>query len=148
MYLDTAILVKLVVPEPDSAFYGRLVDGATEVWSSEVSSTEGFAALLRKEREGSLATPGRIAAWRQWEAQVAAGSLRLVPMTRALLRRANRLLEACHPAVPLRSLDAIHLASVEESGTTPLVTNDRVLRAAAAKLGFALAPGPTPRSRA
>ena len=140
MYLDTAILVKLVVPEPDSAFYGKLVDGEGEVWSSEVFVTEGFAALLRKEREGSIDRARRRSAWRQLGAYMAEGSLRLVPLTRILLGRASRILESCHPSVPLRSLDAIHLASFEECRSGPLVTNDKVLRAAATHLRLALAP--------
>ena len=140
MYLDTAILVKLVVPEPDSTFYGKLVDGERDLWSSELILTEGFSTLLRKEREGAIDRSRRRSAWLQLEAYLADGSLRLVPLTRALLVRANRILETCHPSVALRSLDAIHLASFEECRSAPLVSNDRVLRAAAAKLKWTLAP--------
>ena len=140
MYLDTAILVKLLVPEPDSSFYARLVDGEEDLWSSEVLLTEGFAALLRKEREQAIGPARRRSAWRQVEAYVTEGSLRLIPVTRGVLGRANALLETCHPSVALRSLDAIHLASFEECRSGPLVTNDKVLRAAATRLRLPLSP--------
>jgi predicted nucleic acid-binding protein len=140
VYLDTAIVVKLLVAEPDSSFYARLVDGQEDVWSSEVVLTEAFAALLRKERERAIAERNRESAWEQLCRYVGEGSLRLVPLTRRLLERANGLLEACHPHVPLRSLDAVHLASFDECRSPPLVTNDRILRRAAARLRFKLAP--------
>jgi len=61
MYLDSAILVKLVVRESDSVFYADMVDGQI-VWSAELALSECFSALLRKEREGSITTRHRQAA--------------------------------------------------------------------------------------
>ena len=43
MYLDTGLLVKLVVPQPDSPYYADLVAGQI-VWSSQLVMTECFAA--------------------------------------------------------------------------------------------------------
>ena len=56
MYLDSAILVKLLVREPDSMFYADMVDGQI-AWSAELALSECFSALLRKEREGAVALP-------------------------------------------------------------------------------------------
>jgi len=53
VYLDTAILVKLLVREPDSRLYAELVEGEV-VWSSQIVVTECFSALLRKERERGI----------------------------------------------------------------------------------------------
>jgi hypothetical protein len=72
VYLDTAILVKLLVREPDSAFYADLVEGEI-VWSSQIIVTEAFSALLRKEREGGITRAHRRRAWRQIETDLAAG---------------------------------------------------------------------------
>jgi len=67
MYLDSAILVKLVVRESDSVFYADMVDGQI-VWSAELALSECFSALLRKGTRrfhhdstspGGLATDGR-----------------------------------------------------------------------------------------
>lgn len=141
MYLDTAILVKLLVREPDSEFYTGLVDGEP-AWSSALLLVECFSALLRKERERAIDRSHRRRAWRQVTADVAARRLGLVPVTGSLVERARTILDICHPAVALRSLDAIHLASAERCQSWPLCSNDVRIRAAAAELGFPLTPVP------
>jgi predicted nucleic acid-binding protein len=141
VYLDTAILVKLLVREPDSLFYAALADGQP-AWSSQLVLVECFSALLRKERERAIDRLHRRRAWRQVAADVRARRLSLVPMTASLVERANAILDVCHPAVALRSLDAIHLASAERCQSWPLCSNDARIRAAAAKLGLPLAPVP------
>ncbi len=141
MYLDTAVLVKLVAPEPDSVHWARLVDGQIQ-WSSELALTEAYAALIRKQREGALTTVRRNKAWKQIETYVAERALSLVPLGRPLLHAANELLDKCHPRVALRTLDALHLASAQECRSWPLCTNDDRMRAAALRLGFPVAPLP------
>ena len=144
MYLDTAILVKLLVREPDSNFYAKLVEGQP-AWSSDVVLTECFAALLRKEREGAINRGHRRAAFSQVESDAASGRLNLVPLATDVLRAANVILERVHPTVPLRSLDAIHLASAERCRSWPLCSNDARVRAAASHLGFSLSALPAVR---
>ena len=141
MYLDSAILVKLVVREPDSAFYARLVDRQI-VWSSQLAMTECFSALLRKEREGAITAAHRRAGWRQLESDVAAGRLSIVAVTATVLERARTMLERVHGAVALRSLDAIHLASADDCRSWPLCSNDARVRAAATVLAMPLSPVP------
>jgi predicted nucleic acid-binding protein len=141
VYLDTAILVKLLVREPDSNFYVTLVDGQP-AWSSQLVLIESVSALLRKERERTISGAHRRRATRQIAADVAARRLGLVSVTASLVERANAILEVCHPAVALRSLDAIHLASAERSQSWPLCSNDRRIRAAAVTLGLPLSPMP------
>jgi predicted nucleic acid-binding protein len=141
VYLDTAILVKLLVREPDSDFYAELVDGQP-AWSSQLLVVECFSALLRKERERAIDRLHRQRAWRQVTADVAARRLGLVSVTSSLVERANAILDVCHPAVALRSLDAIHLASAERCQSWPLCSNDARIRAAAMRLGLPLGPLP------
>ena len=143
MYLDTAVLVKLLVREPDSSYYAGLVEGQL-VWSAELTLTECYAALLRKERERAITTKHRKAAWRQVELDVTERRLALLPVTRALLDRANFILESCQPAIALRSLDAIHLAAAAECASWPLCTNDVRMRLAAERMGYPLVPLPVP----
>jgi uncharacterized protein len=142
MYLDSAVLVKLVVREPDSLFYAGQVDGQAGVWTSQLALTECWSALFRKQREGAIDAKARRSAWRKLEQYVADGALDLVPVDRSVLRRANQIIERCHPKVPVRSLDAIHLASCEATNAFPLLTNDERMRAAARRLRFALGPMP------
>jgi predicted nucleic acid-binding protein len=141
VYLDTAILVKLLVRERDSAFYVHLVDREM-VWSSQIATTECFSALLRKEREGAISPTHRRAAWRQVETDVADARLALVPVAPSVLERANTVLERVHGTVALRSLDAIHLASAEHCASWPLCSSDARVRAAANLLAMPLTPLP------
>lgn len=141
MYLDTCIIVKLFAREVDSEFYGRLVDGQPAC-TSVLAYTEVWSALLQKERGGSLTETQRQRAWNAFDGKVLNDSMELLPLGPAILKRANRILERCHPRVPLRSLDALHLASADQSQDWPLVTGDRRMRDAAELLGFPLAPLP------
>jgi predicted nucleic acid-binding protein len=141
MYLDSAILVKLLVREPDSLFYAGLVDGQV-AWSAELALSECFSALLRKEREGAITPRHRKAAWQQLEEDISHRRLNLVGVTRSILERANAILAGCHPALALRSLDAIHLAAAAQSASWPLCTNDIRMRDAATRMGLPLSPLP------
>jgi len=143
MYLDSAILVKLVVREPDSFFYAEQTDGQADVWSSQLALTECWSALFRKQREGVIGAKARWAAWQRLERYLTDGMLGLVPVNQPILNRANRIISRCHPGIAIRSLDAIHLASCEAADAFPLVTNDRQMRAAADHLRFPLGPLPS-----
>lgn len=142
MYLDSSILLKLVVREDDSLFYADLVAGDTNAWSSELAMTECWSGLCRRLTEGSITEPERRQSWRILEGYVNDGSLRLQPVTGPVLRMANRLMDSVRQQVPVRTLDAIHLATCEFTGVAPLVTGDRVMRDAAEILGLMLASLP------
>jgi len=142
MYLDTAILVKLFVGEPDSEFFGRLVDGQV-VSSSLLAYTEVWSALLGKERADAITAEQRRRAWTTFARNVSEELITLAPMNEAVFKRANRILDQCHPKVALRSLDALHLACCDQLQDWPLCTNDVRMRQAAVLLGFPLTPNPS-----
>ena len=143
MYLDTAILVKLLLPESDSLYYADLVDGQV-VYSAEIALTECYSAMLRKERERAITARERKAAWKQFEANIAGRRITLLPVTRAVLDAANHILTRCQPRIPLRSLDALHLGAAQQCASWPLCTADLRMRAAAKKMGFPVSPLPSP----
>jgi len=139
MYLDSAIFVKLVVREPDSDFYASLVDGQNAIHTSELVVAECRSALYRKWRDGELDPRTRDQAWKRlcagWEA---GNGTVLHPLTRTVLEEAGAVIEACGSRAAVRTLDAIHLASCRLTRAFPLVTNDRIMRAAANRLGLPL----------
>jgi len=141
MYVDTSVLVKLFVREPDSDHYGKLLDGRT-LCSSVLTYTELWSALLARERHGKLTAKHRREAWQLFDQYVSEDVIDLRPLGPAIFRRANLLLEHCHPRVPLRSLDALHLASADQTQDWPLVTHDQRMREAAELLGYPLSPLP------
>jgi predicted nucleic acid-binding protein len=141
MYLDTAILVKLFVAEPDSEFFGRLVDGQP-ICSSAIAYTEFWSALLGKERARAITAEQRRRAWTAFRRNVEEETILLIPLTEATFKKANRILEQCYPRVALRSLDALHLAACDQAQEWPLCTTDARMRQGAEVLRFELSPGP------
>lgn len=143
MYLDSAILVKLVVHEPDSDFYANLVDGQFAVCSSELALVECRSALLRKRGLGQIDARTCTGAWSRLQAYWAdGGGLVLHPVTCAVLQEAGETIQRCMNRASLRSLDAIHIATCLRSKAYPLVTNDGIMRSAAEVLGLPLSEMP------
>jgi predicted nucleic acid-binding protein len=139
MYLDTSIIVKLLVPEADSDFFEANLVGES-LSSSELASTEVWSALLAKERTGHIKRKDRQKAWQTFEGWVESEQIRLHKLNTVALKRASRILETVHPQVPLRTLDAIHAAACDLSQDFPLCTNDRRMRDAAKLLRIPVFP--------
>lgn len=136
MYLDTSVLVKRYVAEPDSFHVLDVVVGFTLV-SSELALGEVWSAMLAKERNKVLSSTMREAAWKAFMADIEEGALRLIPLDGVTIREANEIMLRVHPHVPLRTLDAIHLATYDSVITGPIFTKDKRMLAAAKLLGFA-----------
>jgi predicted nucleic acid-binding protein len=136
MYLDTSVLVKRYVAEPDSDHVDDVVVGFTLV-SSDLAMAEVWSALLAKERNQAITAPVREAAWQAFLRDVDEGVLRLIPLDGVMIREANEMMLRVHPQVPLRTLDAIHLATFGAVITGPIFTKDKRMLAAAKLLGFA-----------
>jgi predicted nucleic acid-binding protein len=139
MYLDSCIIVKLLVAEPDSEFFINSLSGKA-LSASELAQAEVFSALLARERAGKISGSDRRRAWREFETRIEAGEIRIEPLNSIVLRKAVHSLERCHPKMPLRTLDAIHLATADLCQDFPLATTDARLRDAADALGFELFP--------
>lgn len=139
MYLDTCIVVKLLVVEPDSGFFIESLQGQPLV-TSELAITEVFSALLSRERAGKISDKDRERAWVEFHARIETREIKIEPLNSIVLRKAIHCLEQCHPKVPLRTLDAIHLATADLCHNFPLVTMDARLRDAAILMGFKVFP--------
>jgi predicted nucleic acid-binding protein len=141
MYLDTAVLIKLLVEEPDSEFFQNALVGSL-LSSSELAVTEVWSALLAKERNQHISARQRASAWRVFNERVQDKQIVLHPLNSIVLKKANQVLERCHPAVPLRTLDAIHTAACDLAQDFPLCTTDRRMRDAATMLAIPVFPEP------
>ncbi len=138
MYLDTSVVVKLYAPEPDSEACERIVTGQRIV-SSELLYTELWSALLAKERSGVLAPDDRQKIWQLFEIHLLEEIVELVEIDGEVVREAAEMIARVHPQVPLRTLDAIHLASFAGLEAGLLFTKDKRMRDAARLLEFPLA---------
>jgi predicted nucleic acid-binding protein len=137
MYLDSCVLAKLLVPEPDSEACEKKVAGSVLV-SSELAYGEVYSALLRKEREGHINPAQRESAWAEFERLIAGQSVYLATLDGVIVRKAREVMFDVHPHVPLRTLDALHLATFLSVFGGPFFTTDRRLRDAARLLEIPL----------
>ena len=139
MYLDSCIIVKLLTTEEDSEFFDQHLTGQP-LSTSELALTEIWSALLSKERSGRITPTERKAAWTQFQGWLRDEDIVLCDLNSVVLRKANHQLESCHPAVPLRTLDAVHLASCDLAQDFPICSTDSRVRQAAALLRIPVFP--------
>jgi len=140
MYLDSAIIVKVLVLEADSAWFNRKLSGQS-FETSELALTEVCSALLAKERAGDITLRERMTATKDFFLMIESDLIRLFPLNRTVLERARAIQLACHPRVPLRTLDALHVATCDLHRSGVMSATDKRIRAACKQLGITLIPG-------
>jgi predicted nucleic acid-binding protein len=138
MYLDTSVLVKLYVNEPDSHECDAVARGENLV-TTELAYGEVLSALLSKERAGQISPGERSFAWERFMADNEDGKLYFVPLNGLIVREAGHVMDEVHPEVPLRTLDAIHLATYLSVDAGPLFTKDKRMLEAARRFNVPLA---------
>jgi len=138
MYVDSGVLLKLYVPEPDSDAVQQTISIALEITCSELLLAEFQSALSRKRREGQIeagAADEFMAALRR---NIEEGDINIVKLDSSTIEAAVKLLAKMPDEIPLRTLDAIHLAVCLEHKLFPLFTTDGVMTKAAKHLKIPL----------
>ena len=143
MYLDTGILVKLLTPEPESAFFERELQGHS-LATSELALVEVRSALFAKERGGIITTAQRARAEAKFAAMIADETIQLCDLNNRTLRKATQIIQGCHPSVPLCALDALHVATCDLTQEFPLCTTDARMHAASVKIHVPVFPAHLP----
>ncbi|MDB6058559.1 MAG: hypothetical protein JWO95_2403 [Verrucomicrobiales bacterium] len=139
MYLDTAIIVKLLVREPDSDWFNNALLGH-HFETSELALAEVRSALLAKERSRAISQVERVRAGGKFLDMVEDDIIRILPLNGQTVERAIAIQQACHPRIPLRTLDALHIASCDLHRSSTLATTDARMRDAGQHLAIALFP--------
>lgn len=143
VYLDASALVKLLVPEAESAALNQSLAGLTDVIVSDLALTEMASALGRRTREQRLTRGEARRLYREGSKLHAAS--RRAELTPPIHRRAEQLMLSLQ--VPLRALDALHLATALDAEAATVVTFDPRLREAAMSQGLLVAPAMTETDR-
>lgn len=130
IYLDTSVMLKLVIEEHESAALAEWIEKhqETPLVTSDLTRVELLRAVMRREPTALLLAQQRMS------------RLHRIPLNDEVLTLAST-----SPPPLLRSLDAIHLASAQRfrDSLTAFVVYDRRLFDAAAEAGFpAVAPSP------
>ena len=120
------------------------MNGATVV-TCEIARLELWATLRRKEAVGDLGAGGARKALEAFDADVIAGQIAVDAMDADVAAEYEAIIDQFHgqtPALPLRTLDAIHLAAARVSGESEVIATDKRLREAALVMGFSVYPPP------
>lgn len=137
VYVESSAVLSWLLDEPRAAEVERLL-GADDVITSELTLIECHRALHRLEAAGG---PGSQAVGsRRSRLVTAVGAWFVVPITGPVVDRAR----APFPDDAIRSLDAIHLATVVVVGTAvgqlDVLSLDDRIRSNALALGFRVLP--------
>jgi predicted nucleic acid-binding protein len=143
-YWDTSALVKLYVKELDSTvFESYLLSAARPPSISRIILYEAQATFRRKEAEGMLLAGTAQQLYDRLIQNIADGGIKLVELGAEIETAFGQVLDSCHkasPPIPIRTLDAIHLASAKVAGEPEIVTTDKRMRDAAKQLSFTVFP--------
>jgi predicted nucleic acid-binding protein len=134
-YIESSALLAALLEHDAAALKALRADGRRV--TSALTFAEGSRALIRARIAGRVTPDEERAALRAL--QTFERRCAVVAVTDAVLTRAGRPF----PVEPIRTLDAIHLATAELLGETPqlvtLVTRDDRVRKNARALGYAVA---------
>ena len=134
-YLDTSAFTKWYVNEAGADEFASFMSGQQGAVISRLGIVEFRCLLARRRRSGELSVELEIETYRLFQDDIAFG----VYDVRALLddhaEVAGGLFDRL-PEQPLRTLDALHLATALTTGSDVLATADRTMAAAGEALGL------------
>ena len=132
-YLDTSILAAYYCPEPLSEKVEKIIISAKRPCISFLTEVELASAISRKIGEKNLSPEDGNKIFNQFQTHLKESIYRLISVEDKHYQTAkNRILQF---AVPLKTLDAIHLAIAAEGDLT-LLTADRQLAISAKYFGI------------
>jgi uncharacterized protein len=137
-YIDTSALAKWYLEEPGSAEFEEFVNSIAERRISRLVTVELRCLLARRRRAGEVALDYEAGAWLAFTTHVAGGVFEVEPMPDPRFNEARELIDAL-PNLPLRTLDALHLAAARAADATTVATADHVVQRAAEALGMGVA---------
>jgi predicted nucleic acid-binding protein len=134
-YFDTSALIKRYVSERGSSRVVSLLR-RHHLLSSAITPVEIVSALSRRKRERELSADDFTTSIRRIQSERAGWEL--IEIGAAVLDRAEEVVQG---SLPIRSLDAIHVASLlffqsATGGRIPFITGDLRQKASAAALGI------------
>jgi predicted nucleic acid-binding protein len=138
VYLDTSALVKRYLPERNSAAFETYFSELAPVHISRLTLVELRSTFARKRRQARLNPEQEAAAMNEVRIDIQNGLLTVVPSTDADFIEAFRLIDEL-TTLPLRTLDALHLATASGLGSSVIATADDVMRRAAQHLQLEVA---------
>jgi predicted nucleic acid-binding protein len=139
VYFDTSALAKWYLNEPRSHEVETYLQAYGPVAISWLTVVEMRSLLARRRREGHFDAELEWRVFATFQEDVRAGHLILHPMEGDPAALAVSFLGDL-PSLPLRTLDALHLAIAKGMRADTLATADRLMAEAGGALGFHVVP--------
>ena len=134
-YVDTSALAKWYLPEPGSEAFVDFIRRQDSAAISRLTTVELRCLLARRRRAGDITVQHERDAWSTFEADILAGHLHVEALADGHAISARDLLTRLEH-LPLRTLDAFHLAIAQSLAVGLVATADRVMARAAEALGM------------
>jgi uncharacterized protein len=135
VYIDSSAFAKIYMPEAESEQLENFLRGRQDLMISELCITEVVSAAARRKREGLLNAKQINEIRGAMLADADSGSYRRVAITPTIHRDAERMLRSTE-SVPLRTLDALHIALALSGRAECIITFDARMANAAVVHGL------------
>ena len=135
VYVDTSALAKWYVAESDSDAFDDFIRKHPGAKISRLTIVELRCMLARRRRNREISARVEESASRLFESHIRDGILDVLAMSDAHFSGASHIREELHQ-LPLRTLDALHLAVARSHRANMIATADQVMVAAATALKF------------
>lgn len=136
-YVDTSALLKGYLIEPGTPAFMTWFGEQADPFISSLSVVEFKCAIRRRERAGQLTRRRARAILDRLDESLAEESLGRLAWRDQAWVLGNNLIDRVDP-IPLRALDALHLAIALQHRCVGFATADRTQAEAADRLGFAV----------
>lgn len=133
VYLDTSALVKRYLPERHSDRFEEFLIAEPALAISRLTAVELRCALARRRRSGSISGAQERKNLQEFQTDLEDRAFRMIPLSNVHAALAENLI-AHLSAIPLCTLDALHLAIVLDAKCAWLATADKVMAKAATSL--------------
>jgi uncharacterized protein len=127
IYIDSSALAKVYVPEPESELLDEFLRGRQDLMISELAITEVISAVARRRRERSLNAKQANEIRDAVLSDAASGSFQRLDLNPSVHREAERMLLSVE-SLPLRTLDALHIALALSGAATRVNTSTPIWR--------------------
>ena len=137
VYFDTSALAKWYLNEEKSQDVEQYIQEHGPVAISDLTVIEMRCLLARRRREGSIDLKMESRIFATFQEDIRQNFLICHPFPEGLTAAAVNLISV-HLELPLRTLDALHLATAKEIQTDKLATADRIMIVAAKAMGLSV----------
>src|SRR2546430_12614510 len=122
VYLDSGMIIKLYVEEPDSQDWRQRLGSQSDLLTSVLSLPEMRSALRQKVQLGLLRATVAREVWAELQTIIANDAITAVPFGREVVDECLEIYEQLPRRLALRTLDALHLATARRLKSSVVAT--------------------------